>query len=81
MSQLPIGNAYNLYAGYSAGELREMYDEARAMMLACMYAGDTGNAAKWKQTAIDCAVTLYAWALVEIADRRHNNNQPNQHKP
>lgn len=51
---------HELYTGYTADELREMYDEARAMMLACMYAGDRGNAAKWKQTAIDCAVTLHA---------------------
>ena len=60
MNNFSIDNGYSLYAGYSADELREMYDEARAMMLACMYASDRGNAAKWKQTAIDCAVTLHA---------------------
>lgn len=51
---------HELYTGYDPQDLIEMYDEARAMMLACLYAGDKGNAAKWKQIAIDCAVTLYA---------------------
>lgn len=60
MSTFRIDNSYNLYSGYTADELREMYAEARAMMLACLYAQDLGNARKWKQTAIDCAVTLHA---------------------
>jgi hypothetical protein len=37
-----------------------MYMEAKAMMLACMYAGDKHSTKKWKQIAIDCAVTLHA---------------------
>jgi hypothetical protein len=48
------------YIGYTAEDLNEMYMEAKAMMLACMYAGDKHSTKKWKQIAIDCAVTLHA---------------------
>lgn len=53
-------NAYTLYVGYTEADLIEMYNEARAMMLACMYAGDKGNANKWKRISIECAMTLHA---------------------
>ena len=49
-----------IQCGYDAAHLDQMYMEAKANMLYFIHAGDIINATKWKQAAIDCAVTLYA---------------------